>query len=59
MTAFNAVRFRVRPGQDQKFIDAHKNISWSGLTVAPPRGARDLHVSLVRRGRWPDVLRSR
>ena len=24
MTAFNAVRFRVRPGHDQKLIDAHK-----------------------------------
>ena len=28
-------------------------------TVAPPRGARDLHVSPVRRGRRPDELRSR
>jgi putative ABC transport system substrate-binding protein len=27
-------------------------------TVAPPRGARDLHVSPVRRGRRPDELRS-
>jgi hypothetical protein len=34
MTAFNAVRFRVRPGHDQKFIDAHKNISWPGLRHA-------------------------
>ena len=24
MTAFNAVRFRVKPGRDQEFLDAHK-----------------------------------
>jgi quinol monooxygenase YgiN len=27
MPAFNVVRFRVKPGQEQKFIDAHKNAS--------------------------------
>ena len=25
MTAYNVVRFRVKPGYEQKFIDAHKN----------------------------------
>jgi hypothetical protein len=36
MTAFNAVRFRVKPGRDQDFLDAHKKIdsSWSGLRHA-------------------------
>jgi hypothetical protein len=24
MTAFNAVRFRVKPGRDQEFLNAHK-----------------------------------
>jgi hypothetical protein len=24
MTAYNVVRFKVKPGQEQKFIDAHK-----------------------------------
>jgi heme-degrading monooxygenase HmoA len=24
MTAFNAVRFRVKPGREQEFLDAHK-----------------------------------
>jgi len=24
VTAFNAVRFRVKPGRDQEFLDAHK-----------------------------------
>jgi hypothetical protein len=33
MTAFNAVRFRVKPGRDQEFLDAHKAIAadWPGL----------------------------
>lgn len=33
MTAFNAVRFRVKPGRDQEFLDAHKKIAadWPGL----------------------------
>ena len=33
MTAFNTVRFRVKPGQDQAFLDAHKSIlgEWPGL----------------------------
>ena len=33
MTAFNAVRFRVKPGRDQEFLDAHERVSaeWPGL----------------------------
>ena len=32
MTAFNVVRFRVKPGRDQEFLDAHKNIqNWPEL----------------------------
>ena len=36
MTAFNAVRFRVKPGRDQDFLDAHKNVhrDWPGLKHA-------------------------
>lgn len=36
MTAFNAVRFRVKPGRDQDFLDAHANIQqdWPGLARA-------------------------
>jgi len=36
MTAFNAVRFKVKPGQDQAFLDAHKKIkpSWGGMRSA-------------------------
>lgn len=36
MTAFNAVRFRVKSGREQEFLDAHNGIgdSWPGLVKA-------------------------
>lgn len=42
MTAFNAVRFRVKPGRDQEFLDAHKGIEadWPGLR----------HVNIIKTG---------
>jgi quinol monooxygenase YgiN len=42
MTAFNAVRFRVKPGREQEFLDAHKKITpdWAGLR----------HVNLIKTG---------
>ena len=27
MTAFNIVRFRVKPGREEEFLDAHRNIN--------------------------------
>ena len=42
MTAFNTVRFRVKPGRDQEFLDAHQNAprDWPGLT----------HVNMIKTG---------
>lgn len=42
MTAFNAVRFRVKPGRDKDFLDAHRRIerNWKGLE----------HVNIVKTG---------
>ena len=42
MTAFNAVRFRVKPGRDQEFLDAHKKVhaDWPGLK----------HVNMIQTG---------
>jgi hypothetical protein len=42
MTAFNVVRFRVKPGRDEEFLDAHKDIgvSWPGLQ----------HVNIIKTG---------
>jgi hypothetical protein len=45
MTAFNAVRFRVKPGRDQEFLDAHKKVhaEWPGLK----------HVNMIAKARRP------
>lgn len=34
MTAFNVVRFRVKPGMDAEFIEAHRALDWPGLKRA-------------------------
>jgi hypothetical protein len=36
MPAFNAVRFKVKPGREQEFLDAHKKVqaNWPGLKHA-------------------------
>lgn len=42
MAAFNAVRFRVKPGRDEEFLQAHKDVaaSWPGL----------LHANIIKFG---------
>ena len=55
MTAFNAVRFKIKPGQDADFLDAHKNVhqEWAGLK----------HANIIKTGEhtycliaeWSDV----
>jgi len=42
MTAFNAVRFRVKPGREQEFLDAHQAVQadWPGLR----------HVNMIKTG---------
>ena len=42
MSAFNIVRFRVKPGRDQDFLDAHTNVQadWPGLK----------HVNMIKTG---------
>jgi len=36
MAAFNAVRFKVKPGREQEFLDAHRRmkLDWRGLQHA-------------------------
>jgi quinol monooxygenase YgiN len=36
MVAFNIVRFKVKPGREQDFLDAHRNVAaeWPGLRAA-------------------------
>ena len=55
MTAFNVVRFCVKPGSDQEFLEAHKNVAtdWPGVR----------HVNIIKTGEhhyciiaeWPDM----
>jgi Antibiotic biosynthesis monooxygenase len=42
MTAFNAVRFKIKPGRAQEFLDAHRKIhaEWPGLR----------HVNMIKTG---------
>jgi quinol monooxygenase YgiN len=42
MAAFNVVRFRVKPGREQEFLDAHKKaqVSWPGIQ----------HVNMIKTG---------
>lgn len=55
MNAFNAVRFRVKPGRDREFLEAHRNVlkDWPGVR----------RVSMIKTGEqtycliaeWPDA----
>jgi len=53
MTAFNTVRFRVKPGRDQAFLDAHKNIDWPGLRHANIVKTGDRTYCII--AEWPDT----
>jgi hypothetical protein len=55
MPALNVVRFRVRPGMDQVFLDAHRHhrAAWPGLTRGRIVAAGDRSFVLV--GEWPDM----
>lgn len=55
MTAFNAVRFTVKPGRNQDFLDAHQSVErdWPGVR----------HVNIIQTdeqayciiGEWDDM----
>lgn len=55
MTAFNVVRFRVREGMDQVFLDAHRDgkAAWPGLI----RGCiiKTSEQTYVLIGEWADM----
>ena len=55
MTAFNVVRFRVKPGMDQAFLDAHRDgkASWPGLARGCIINTGERTYVLV--GEWPDT----
>ena len=55
MTAFNCVRFKVKPGRDREFLEAHARVnrSWPGLRSANliKTGERDYCII----GEWDDM----
>ena len=55
MTAFNAVRFRVKPGRDQEFLDAHKTAAanWPGLVHANMIKTGDRTYCII--AEWTDM----
>jgi hypothetical protein len=55
MTAFNVVRFRVKPGMDQVFLDAHRDgkARWPGLSRGLIIDAGERRYVLI--GEWPDT----
>ena len=55
MTAFNAVRFRVKPGRDQEFLDAHAKAKhdWPGLKHANLIKTGDRTYCII--GEWADL----
>jgi hypothetical protein len=55
MTAFNAVRFRVKAGREQEFLDAHKKVeaNWPGLRHANMIKTGERTYSII--AEWSDM----
>ena len=54
MTAYNVVRFKVKPGQEQKFIDAHKNApAIEGMREASVIKTGDRNYCII--GKWDSM----
>ncbi len=55
MTAYNAVRFRVKPGRETEFLDAHRGVGadWQGLRHASIVDAGDGRYCII--AEWDDM----
>lgn len=55
MTAFNVVRFRVKPGREQDFLEAHRRAerSWPGLRRAHLIQTGERTYCII--GEWADM----
>jgi hypothetical protein len=55
MTAFNAVRFKVKPGRDREFLDAHRDVGrdWAGLRHASIIDAGEGRYCII--AEWDDM----
>ena len=56
MTAFNAVRFRVKPGREEEFLDAHRKIDrsqWPAMKAANIIKTGERSYCII--GEWDDM----
>lgn len=55
MTAFNVVRFRVKAGREQEFLDAHRKVqaNWPGLEHANMIKTGDRTFCII--AEWTDM----
>ena len=55
MTAFNTVRFKVKPGCDEEFLEAHRKVErdWDGLRSASIIRTGEHNYCIV--GEWDDM----
>jgi hypothetical protein len=55
VSAFNVVRFRVKPGRDQAFLDAHRSVAndWPDLKRAYIVNTGDRSYCII--GEWRDA----
>ncbi len=55
MTAFNAVRFRVKPGRDKEFLEAHQKVAaaWPGLKRVNLIKTADRNYCII--AEWSDM----
>ena len=55
MTAFNAVRFRVKPGRDEEFLEAHRKVerNWPGMRHANIIKTGEQTYCII--GEWDDM----
>jgi quinol monooxygenase YgiN len=55
MTAFNTVRFKVKPGRDQEFLERHRQVerNWPGLRHANMIQTGDHSYCII--GEWDDM----
>jgi hypothetical protein len=55
MTAFNIVRFRVKQGRDQEFLDAHRKADWSWPGLKKFNIVKTGDGTYCNIGEWDDI----
>ena len=55
MAAFNAIRFKVKPGRDEEFLQAHQNVErdWPGLERVNLIQTGEHNYCII--GEWADI----